>query len=100
MTYQSRAVNRLREGKHPVDGTMLCTLPRRITRLDVGLDIWNGECMPCMGVYCENADRDLACVGHEDTSIGQFGSCDTLPLQQLMELVGDEEDPAHSLVLT
>ena len=44
--YPSRAVNRRREGKHPDTGVDLDTLPRRITRRDVGLDIWNGVALP------------------------------------------------------
>ena len=44
--HPSRAINRLRSGNHPDDGKLLTTLPRRVTRRDVGTEVWistNGQ---------------------------------------------------------
>ena len=40
--HPSQAISRLRCGNNPDDGTPLATLPRRVTRRDVGTDVWCG----------------------------------------------------------
>ena len=57
-TYPSRAVNRLKEGRHPDDATMLATQPRRIIRKDVGYHVWNGDIGPSADTFCESVDSD------------------------------------------
>ena len=57
-TYPSRAVNRLREGRHPDDATMLATQPRRIIRKDVGYHVWNGDIGPSADTFCESVDPE------------------------------------------
>ena len=41
--HPSRAIGRLRCGNNPDDDTPLATLPRRVTRRDVGTDVWIGS---------------------------------------------------------
>ena len=83
-TYPSRAVRRLSEGVHPDDGTPLCTLPRRLTRLDVGLDVWTGDCLPCSDAYGESAGDDHVTMRCEDSSHRRYGTDDTPPHQSLL----------------
>ena len=91
--YPSRAFNRLQEGKHPDTGMMLNTLPRRITRRDVGLDIWNSDDLPSADVYCESMDADLASDGHSDCTAILQERCVTLPPNSFNDLYGEEDDP-------
>ena len=92
-SYLSRAVSRLKEGRHPDKGTMLSTLPRRITRRDVGLDIWNDDQLPSVDSLCESSDTVLACDEHHAVDMEQHDWCVPLPIQQLDGYHGEEEDP-------
>lgn len=56
--YPSRAVNRLKESRHPDDGTLLAIQPRRIIRKDVGYHVWNGDIGPSTESFCESVDPD------------------------------------------
>ena len=72
---------------------MLCTLPRRITRRDVGLDIWNDDQLPSVDMLCEHSDTALAGDEHRVVDIEQHDWCVPLPIQSLVESHGEEEDP-------
>ena len=91
--YPSRAFNRLLEGKHPDTGTMLSTLPRRITRRDVGLDIWNSDGLPSTNAYCESMDADFASERHSGCTATLHERCVALPPNQFIDVYGEEDDP-------
>ena len=91
-SYPSRAANRLREGKHPDTGVDLDTAPRRVTRKDVGLDIWNGDPFPTDDQFRKSVDDNMVtCSAHDDCifwSRIQFN-----PTRSSLDSNQDEEDP-------
>ena len=54
------AVEALRRGFHPIEGTLLLTQPRRLCKRDVGTHSWSGEGRPDDNlVMCQNCDTRL-----------------------------------------
>ena len=70
MHYRSQAATRLRGGRHPDDNTNLAMQPRRLTRIDVGLDIWNGTPPSQTEVDCKSG----ACDDTDPDAVGVLGS--------------------------
>ena len=64
--YYSLAVDRLKNAMHPDDSTNLATQPRRLTRMDVGSDIW-----------CNRVLVDDTVNGCDNTLWGQFEPADS-----------------------
>ena len=102
-SYPSRAVNRLKEGRHPDDRTLLATQPRRIIRKDVGHHVWNGEVGPSADVYCESVDPDHGCTldngGEHAKRLQEEVSCIeheiTSPTHHPCMHDGEEDDPLN-----
>ena len=92
-SYPSRACKRLQEGRHPDTGMMLSTLPRRLTRKDVGLDMWNSDDLPSASAHCESVDTDHAGNSHRDDNTALFERCVTLPPNCLDDWYREEDDP-------
>ena len=89
--YPSRAVNRLREGKHPITGVHLETLPRRVTRRDVGNDLWCGDPLPAPSMHYESVDSDHNATSSAcDDCIAWHDVC--LPQAHLTACISQEED--------
>ena len=89
--YPSRAVNRLREGKHPITGVHLETLPRRVTRRDVGNDLWCGDPLPTPSMHYESVDSDHNATSSAcDDCIAWHDVC--LPQAHLTACISQEED--------
>ena len=98
--YRSQAVNRLRKGRHPEDDTDLATQPRRLTRMDVGADIWNGN-PPCeLERDCEGTRSEL-CSATPNMDAGVVhNSAGTHPqhlLSSLSTSCGDTEGTRSNL---
>ena len=96
--HPSRAISRLKDGNHPDMGTPLTTLPRRVTRRDVGSDVWVGsngqvpypDCIPDTDATV--VDGSLQASLHCDT-----GACLDIDIHpssiRLFSDCYEEEDP-------
>ena len=77
-------VDALRQGRHPVYGTDLLTLPRRLCKRDVGSHGWNGEGRPddCLElqVVQQTVSSHYVAIDHSELALSALHAEEEDPL--------------------